>query len=74
VATAFGEIYQYLVEGDASDAMDEEDAPRLGDADAAAFGAGRERDQLVGRTDEAVPRGRRPRQLERYGLSLGRLS
>ncbi len=59
VATAFGEIYQYLVEGDAADAMAQEDAARLGGAHAPALGGRGERDQLVGRADAAVPGGGR---------------
>ena len=39
VATAFGEIYQYLVEGANTDAMDAQDAPRLGDPHPPALGA-----------------------------------
>ena len=59
VATAFGEIYQYLVEGDTADAMAEEDAARLGGAQPAAVGARGERGELVGRPHAAVPRRRR---------------
>ena len=49
VATAFGEIYQYLVEGPDEDALDAPRVPRLGDAHQAARHPRRGRGQLVGR-------------------------
>ena len=65
VATAFGEVYQYLVESETHRPHGGEDHPRLGHPHAPALGARRERGQLVGRPHEAVPRGGRPRAARR---------
>ena len=60
VATAFGEIYQYLVEGDDASVMARKTLHDWAVRNRLRAVPGRERDQHVGRPHRAVPRDRRP--------------